>query len=159
MGSPGVFAAALDRAREAIAAAPRGERVAVIAFDDRADVVAPPGGAADARAALDGLAAGFGATRYEPVFQQATELAGGGAGRLIIVTDLQRAGWDGESASRLPAGWTLDVVDVLAGRDVRTGQNLAVTAVTVETGRVLATIRNTGSLPRSGSGTTPARRP
>ena len=151
MGAPGVFAAALDRAREAVAAAPRGERVAVIAFDDRADVLAPPGGAADARAALDSLAAGFGATRYEPVFQQATELAGGGAGQLIIVTDLQRAGWDGESASRLPAGWTLDVVDVLAGRDVRTGQNLAVTAVIVETGRVVATVRNTGSLPRSGS--------
>ena len=50
---------ALDRAREAVAAAPRGERVAVIAFDDRADVLAPPGGAADARAALDGLAAGI----------------------------------------------------------------------------------------------------
>ena len=76
MGAPGMFAAALDRAREAVAAAPRGERVAVIAFDDRADVLAPPGGAADARAALDNLAAGFGATRYEPVFQQAAELAG-----------------------------------------------------------------------------------
>ena len=44
MGGPGVFAAALDRAREAVAAAPRGERVAVIAFDDRADVLAPPEG-------------------------------------------------------------------------------------------------------------------
>ena len=150
MGAPGVFAAAVQRAREAVAATPRGERVAVVAFDDRSDVLAPPGGAADARAAFDGLVAGFGATRYEPVFRQAAELAGGGPGQLVIVTDLQRAGWDGESTSHLPPGWTLEVIDVFADRRARATQNLAVTAVAVETSRVVATVRNTGSLPRSG---------
>jgi hypothetical protein len=149
MGAPGVFAAALERARQAIAATPRGERVAVVAFDDRADLVAAPGGAADARAALDGLDVGFGATRYEPVFQQAEQLAGGAEGRLVIVTDLQRGGWDAESPSHLPPGWTLDVIDATNGGG-NAPQNLAISGVAVETTRAVATIRNTGAAARGG---------
>ena len=75
MGAAGVFARALELAREAIDQAASGERIAVVAFDDRADVLAAPGGAADARAALDGLAPAFGATRYGPVFQQALDIS------------------------------------------------------------------------------------
>jgi hypothetical protein len=139
MGGAGVFARALELAREAIDQAASGERIAVVAFDDRADVLAAPGGAADARAALEGLSPSFGATRYGPVFQQALDLAAGARGRLVVVTDLQRAGWEGESSTSLPAGWGLDIVDVLKS-DVRT--NLAVTAATVGSDRVVATIRN-----------------
>ena len=47
MGAPGVFARALELAREAIDQAASGERIAVVAFDDRADVLAAPGGAAE----------------------------------------------------------------------------------------------------------------
>ncbi len=112
MGAPGVFPRARALARQAIDQAASGERVALLAFDDRATVLAAPGGAADARAALEGLTPGFGATRYAPVFQQAAELAAGATGRVVIVTDLQRAGWEGESSSALPAGWDLTVVDV-----------------------------------------------
>src|SRR5688572_19220576 len=43
MGSPGRFAAALEIARAAIAEASMTERVALVAFDDRAELIAPPG--------------------------------------------------------------------------------------------------------------------
>ena len=48
MGAPGQFARALAQAREAVGQAGIGERVAVIAFDERADVIAQPGPAGDA---------------------------------------------------------------------------------------------------------------
>jgi hypothetical protein len=147
MGAPGVFARALELAREAIDQAPAGERIGVVVFDDRAVVLAAPGGAADARAALAGLAAGFGATRYGPVFQQAHDLATGAPGWLVIVTDLQRAGWEGESSATLPAAWSLEVKDALkdAARN-----NLALTAVAVEADRVVAGITNGTASARSG---------
>jgi hypothetical protein len=70
-------------------------------------------------------------------------------GRLVIITDLQRAGWDGEASSSLPAGWTLSVKDVM--QDVAAPRsNLAVTAVTVGDGRVAAAIRNDGPVARAG---------
>ena len=69
-GSAGTFARALAQAREAVGQAGDWRTVAVIAFDDRADVVAQPGPAGDARAALDGLNAGFGATRFAPGCRQ-----------------------------------------------------------------------------------------
>src|SRR6476620_11122642 len=51
MTAPGRFARALDLAREAIDGA-GGSRVALLAFDERADQLAAPGSAAEARAAL-----------------------------------------------------------------------------------------------------------
>jgi hypothetical protein len=139
------FERALDLARQAIDRAGR-DRIAVIAFDERADVLAPPGGAADARSALQDAAPGFGATRYEPVFAKALDLAAGAPGRLTIVTDLQRIGWDGEVAARLPIGWELDVQDIGA---IRT--NVAIAAVSIENGRIVATLRNSGGEQRTGS--------
>ena len=150
MGAPGMFARALTLARAAIDEASVGERIAVVAFDDRADVLATPGGAADARAALDKLGPGFGATRYTPVLQQVADLAAGAAGRLVIVTDLQRAGWEGESGSTLPAGWSLDIRDVMKDAGAAARNNVAVSAVTVEAARVVATIRNSGETARAG---------
>ena len=149
MGAPGRFATALQLARQAIDEAPNGERIAVVAFDDRADVLAAPGGRADARAALDGLVPGFGATRYGPVFQQAVDLAAGATGRVVVVTDLQRGGWEGESSASVPAGWSIDVRDVV-NDGAAAVQNLAVTAVTVEAGRVVAAVRNDGATSRAG---------
>jgi hypothetical protein len=149
MGAPGVFARALALARESIDEAASGERIAVVAFDDGAKVLAAPGGAADARAALEGLVAGFGATRYGPVVQQAVDLAGGAVGRLVIITDLQRVGWDGEASSTMPVGWSLQVKDVMQDASAPPG-NLAVTAVTIDAGRVVAAIRHDGPLARAG---------
>ena len=94
MGAPGRFQRALELARRAIDEARAGERVAVIAFDDRADVMAAAGPAGAARAALGGLTPGSAATTYAEVLAKAAEIAAGDEGRLIVVTDLQRAGWE-----------------------------------------------------------------
>ena len=146
MGTPGVFARALDLARAAIGEASTGERIAVVAFDDRAELLAEPGSGAEARAALDGLTTGVGATRFGPVFQLATELAAGAAGRLVVITDLQRSGWESESPATLPAAWTLDVRDAV--KDAR--QNVAVTAASVRPDRIVASVQNGGSASRAG---------
>jgi len=145
MNAPGRFARALDLAGRAIDDALLGDRVAVVAFDDHVDTIAPPGSASAARTALKSVAAGFGATRYAEVFTKAAEIAAGDVARLIVVSDLQRSGWDGEDRSVLPAGVSLEVRD--AGIPP---SNLSIVSVTVTPERVMTAVRNTGSQPRSG---------
>ena len=145
MSGPGTFTRALEMARAAVAETTSRERVAVVAFDDHADVLAAPGDAVSARAALDKLEPGFGATRYRPVFERTFELAEGAGGRLVVVTDLQRAGWEGETTAVLPPGWQVEVRDVGAAT-----VNAAVTSLVVEPGRVRASVRNTGTSAQSG---------
>src|SRR5436190_8040819 len=111
MNAPGRFTHALDLAARAIDEASAGDRVAVLAFDDHTDTVAAPGSATAARTALGGISAGFGATRYSEVFTKAAEIAGGDDARLVIVSDLQRSGWDSDDRSVLPAGISVDVRD------------------------------------------------
>ena len=145
MNAPGQFAHALELATRAIDEAATGERVAVLAFDDHAETIASPGSATAARTALAAVSAGFGATRYSEVFTRAAEIAAGDEARLVIVSDLQRVGWDGEDRSVLPAGISLDVRD--AGT---TPANLAVVSVSVTPDRVVAAIHNSGSQPHTG---------
>ena len=148
MGAPGVFARALELARQAIDEAASGERVAVVAFDDRADVLAVPGGAPRPVRRSTGSHPGSALRATVRCFQQAVDFAAGATGRLVVITDLQRAGWEGEPSSSLPAGWSLDVRDVTRCR--RRPENLAVTAVTVEADRVVAAIRNDGATAQAG---------
>ena len=145
MGAPGRFARALDLARDAIGDASAGERVAVIAFDDNADVLAPPGGEGEAQAALAELQPGFGSTKYGALFAKASEIAGTGSGSLIVVTDLQRAGWEGDERAVLPSTLALEVRDTGAPAD-----NLSVIAVRAAADRVIASIHNSGARPRRG---------
>lgn len=145
MAAPGRLERARALAREAIDGA-AGDRIAVIAFDDRADVLAAPGPASDARAAVASIQTGFGATRYAAVMDKAAEiLANDPAGRLIVVGDLQRSGFDAAGAV-LPEGIELVAHD--AGSSIG---NLAVTSVTLDTARrrAGATIRNFGTAPRT----------
>jgi hypothetical protein len=144
MGAPGRFAQALALARRSIDEAGLSEPVAVIAFDDRADVIGSPGPAAAARASLAGLQPGFGATRFGPLFVKALELADGSPGRLIVVSDLQRAGWEDEQRPVLPSTWQVSVLDAGAPP-----ANLAVAAVRVETDRLVAAVRNSGREPQT----------
>ena len=145
MGAPGRFARALDLARSAVEDASAGERVAVIAFDDSADVLAQPGPEAEARAALANLQPGFGSTKYGALFTKASEIAGTGSGSLIVVTDLQRAGWEGDERAVLPSTLALEVRDVGAPVD-----NVSVVALRTASDRVIASIHNSGATPRSG---------
>ena len=145
MGAPGRFARALELARQEIGEAGPGERITVLAFDDGADVIAGPGAAGEARAALAGLQAGFGGTRYGPLMAKAAEVADGAAGRLVVITDLQRTGWEDEPRALLPRALQVVVKDAGAPP-----ANLAVMAIRVESDRVLASIRNSTGEARSG---------
>lgn len=145
LGAPGRFASAIDAARAAIDEAGIGERVAVIAFDDRAEVAAAPGSASDARAALASLQPGFGGTRFGPAIAKAVETAAGDPARLVIVTDLQRAGWEDEERAVIPSALHVEVRDLGAPPP-----DAAVTAVRVDPDRVVASVRNTGRKPFTG---------
>jgi hypothetical protein len=145
MTAPGRMERARELARQAIAdASSAGDRIAVMAFDQRADVVAPFGTPADARLAIDQIQPGSGATRYAAAFDRAAELLSDEArGRLVIVSDLQRSGFDGDVAT-LP-----DSVELVVRDAGTTAGNVAVTDVRVEPRRLVATVRNFGSAART----------
>jgi hypothetical protein len=145
MDAPGRFAHALELAATAIGESGAGERVAVVAFDDRADVVAAPGSASDARAALATLKTGFGGTRFAPAIAKAIELAGGQRAHLVLISDLQRGGWEDEQKVAVPATLDVDVRDAGA-----LPPNAAVVDLRVEPERVVGTISNSGSAPYAG---------
>jgi len=138
LSAPGAFERARQLARAAVEDA-GSARVAVIAFDERADVVAPPGSAAEAREAIDRLTVGFGTTRYAPALARAAELAGGDPGQVTIVSDLQRAGWDGEQHAVLASNLEIVVKDVGGPAG-----NVAITQVRPQPAAVLVTVRNDG---------------
>ncbi|HEY0874646.1 MAG TPA: BatA and WFA domain-containing protein [Vicinamibacterales bacterium] len=145
MAAPGTFDRALELARAAIDDAGVGARVAVLAFDDRASVVAEPGGAGEARNALEGLGPSYGATRYAAAISRAAELAAGGPARLIVITDLQRAGWEGESRLPAPASLQVEVRDAGAP-----AMNVAVSDVRTTGDGVVVGVRNASDQPRTG---------
>lgn len=146
MGAPGRFERALQLARTAIDETGFGDGVAVIAFDDRAEVIAQPGPAADAKVAMTGLVTTSGATRFSAVVHKAAELASGRAARLIVVSDLQQAGWDGQSRVAIPTSLKVET------RDAGTTQgNAAVVGARVTPRGILVSIRNAGETGRRGT--------
>ena len=146
MAAPGQFERAQAEARSAIAAAGRGRRIAVIAFDDRAAVVAVPGGPGEARAAVDALRPTYGSTRFAPVFERAIELSDRDEARLVIVSDLQRGGWESAAPATVPSSLQVEVrrVDAPAG-------NLAVTRLRRDADSIRMEIRNAGAAAVSGT--------
>jgi hypothetical protein len=145
MASPARMARARELARQAIDDA-RGDRIFVVAFDDRAELLSASGTATDARAAADAVAAGFGATRYAAAFDKAAEiLLDDDKPRLVIVSDLQRSGFDqsgaamGSGLATLPEGIDLVVRDAGAATE-----NLSVSNVTIDHHQVTVTVRNAG---------------
>jgi len=144
MTAPGRFARALELTRAAIDAA-GSSRVALLAFDERADQLAPPGSAAEARSALKDLEPGFAGTRYGPVIARAAEVADGGPARLVIVTDLQRAGWEDKQPVTIPSALTLEIKDTGAPPP-----NVAIVRARIERATVVASIRNSAAAAYTG---------
>lgn len=145
MAAPARFARARALARQAVDEFPA-ERVAVVAFDERADVIAAPGTAADARAAIAALEPGFGATRYVAAFDKVAELVVNDAtARVVLVSDLQRSGFD-DGGAVLPEGLELIVRDAGAAAG-----NLSITNAVVDGAkrRAVATVRNYGPAVRA----------
>ena len=127
MGHRDLWPAALDSARSAIRGLGAEDRVAVIRFDDRAEIAQPLGGDhAAALAAVSATRPGTRGTRYAAGFRAARQVLAAAPDRLgeiVIVTDLQRSGLAGGGGGggggmaglELPAGITVRVMPVRPG--------------------------------------------
>ena len=140
LSAPGQFARAQQAAVQAVESAPASHAVAVIAFADAATVAAPPTTDRDAaRAAISGATAGAGGTRYRTALAAASEVIGARDGRVVIVTDLQQAGWEANDDGGIPDGIDVEVIPV-----ARPAGNLAVTSAARRDRVVVATVQNYG---------------
>lgn len=140
MGGDARFESARAVARKVIDDAPDGHRVGVAAFDHNGrTVLLPQSDRGAARAAVDRLRPGFGATRYAAAVAGAADVFDRATGRIVIVTDRQRTGWAGEAAARVPRG-----VDVAWAPIEPPRRNVAVTGLAVRGARARATLVNSG---------------
>ena len=141
MSAPGQMEEARRLGAAAVDGAPAGHRVAVVAFDDRAAVVLDPtDDRAAAVGAVESVSATAGATRYAAALSSASGLMGAEGGRVIVVTDMQVAGWSDGDAAAVPRHAAVEaaVVDPVP-------RNLAVTAAARTANGLSAVVRNTGA--------------
>jgi hypothetical protein len=117
-----------------------GTPVALVAFADRATVIAEPtadhGGV---RAMLGAVETGYGGTRYAAAVDTARSLLDGRPGRLVVFTDLQARGW-GPGTAALPDDVALEVVGVGTRLD-----NQLVRDLTVSRDEARAVVSNAGT--------------
>jgi hypothetical protein len=145
MSAPGQFEKARQLAKEAVAAAPAGDLVAVVTFADGAQVASRPSGdRSAANSAVDAAQPGAGGTRYRAAVNAAVDLLRGRPGTIVVVTDLQETGWDVGDQAHVPDSVTVQVADVGAPPP-----DIAVTSARIAGERVVAAIRNAGSAPAS----------
>lgn len=108
MGYDGVFPRALDSAKAVIQRLDAGDRVAVVAYDDAADVLQRlTTDKAAAQGALARLAPVRRGTRLAPALRVARQLlldAPFAAAEIVVISDLQRASAQGIAGVELPAG-------------------------------------------------------
>ena len=143
LSAPGQMALARERALEAVAATPADESVAVVAFDDAAEVLARPAvGRQPARAAIRRIVPTPGGTRYAAGLAAAVDLLDGRPGRIVVVTDLQAAGWPEGVRVAIPERVDIELVGVPPVE-----RNLAVTAVESVAEEVTAVVLHTGPGP------------
>jgi len=132
MGHAAVWPAARDSARRVVASLGVGDRIAVVLFDEDAEVVQPL--AADhglASAAIEAARPTARGTRYAAALRTARRVvadANAGAAEVVVVTDLQRSGLEGLAGLELPAELNVRTISVappkrpdaaLAGADVQ----------------------------------------
>ena len=111
-----VWPAALDSARQVLNGLGPRDRVALVLFDDDAEVVQPfTADRALALAALRKATPGSAGTRYAAALRVARQLAadeGGERVEIVLVTDLQRSGRSGVAGLELPANFAVRTVAV-----------------------------------------------
>ncbi|MDB4883328.1 MAG: putative rane protein [Gemmatimonadetes bacterium] len=131
MGHRGVWPAALDSARRVISGLAPTDRVALILFDDHADVAQPL--TAEHGLALFALAKarpGTAGTRYAAALRAARQLVadartGTAPVDVVMITDLQRSGTPGLAGLDLPATMSVRIASVSAA--AHTNASVAVT--------------------------------
>ena len=120
---------ALTAARRAVAGLGGSDRASLVTFDATATAATEPTGDKGVlTAALTGIKPGAGATRYEPAFKLAQRILADSKlprREVLLISDFQRVGWDGRDSPSLPAGTTVNQVDLA---DAKTS-NVAVTGV------------------------------
>ncbi|MBR9990900.1 MAG: BatA and WFA domain-containing protein [Gemmatimonadetes bacterium] len=127
---------AVAAAREAIEGMGPEDRVSLVLFDHAARMAMQP--TADRMRlleALDDARPGSGVTRYTPALKLAQSTLGASElPRLeaVLISDFQRAGWDGATGAQLPAGAELRPVHITDANVA----NVAVTHVTLNRARV-----------------------
>lgn len=134
MGHADRWARAVSAAGDVVDELGGQDRGTIVLFDERAEATSEPtSDRAMLRAQLSDARPGSGATRYVPALRLARELLVEGArprGEVVLVSDFQRAGWDGGMEElRFPAGTVVRQVDVSDGT---TPVDVAVTDVELE---------------------------
>ena len=116
MGHTDVWAAALDSAKQVITSLDANDRVAVVLFDDEAEVVQPfTLDKTTAVASLAKVKPSSRGTRYASALRAARQLvvaANDVKGEIVIVTDLQRSGVSGVAGLDLPEGLAVRTIAV-----------------------------------------------
>jgi hypothetical protein len=145
LSAPGVFERARALGAAAVKEAPATHAVALVAFDETADIVAAPTTDRGALAAAIGaLAPGNNGTQYGAALTRIAEVLGPRPGNVVLVTDLQQAGWRGTPRGGLP-----EDVEVQIRRVETPVRNLAVSSAARRGARVAATVQNFGLEPRT----------
>lgn len=140
MTAPGQFERAREAASRAIAAAPAARALALMGFADAASVLVEPTTDRSAiTSALAQMRPGDRATRYRTALGRASELIGARDGRVVVITDLQQAGWEANDDGGLPDGVEVDVLAVPPP-----ATNLALTSAERRDRRIAASIQNYG---------------
>ena len=142
------WARAIAAAERALAGIGSSDRATLVLFDHEATAIAgPTGDVAVIRNALNKARPGAGSTRYAPaiaVAQQLMDRAERQRREVVLISDFQRAGWDGQELPRLPSSATLTTIDVSdsattntlvtgvdVSREVRNGVDRAIVAARI----------------------------
>lgn len=143
LSAPGQFDAARQAAQRALDAAPIIHTVAFLTFADAATLIVPATTDRGAvAAAIERAAPTAGGTRYRTALARAAEAIGTGLGRIVVITDLQQAGWEAADEGAVPDGIDVEVAEVSPPQG-----NLAVTAVRRDNQAIVAVVHNFGSRP------------
>lgn len=146
MSAPGQFERARAKASEIVKGASPGSSVAVVAFADGAEVIAPlSDDRAGALTAISALTPGSGATRYRTALGRGAEALGGRSGRIVVITDLQQSGWDTADQGAVPEQVPVEVEDI-GGPD----SNIAIMALRIEGTEATAFVQNFSNRPATG---------
>jgi hypothetical protein len=140
---PGQFDHARQAARQAVERVPPAGRVALMTFSDTARVLVPATVDRGAvLAALEQVTPTSGGTRYRTALARAAEAIDGVEGRIIIVTDLQQAGWEAADEGAVPEGIDVELVRIPPPEG-----NVAVTALRRDGAALVAAVHNFGVRP------------
>ena len=141
LSAPGQFERARQAAVRAVDAAPSSHAVALLSFADSAHAVVEPGTDRGAvKSAIAGLLPGSGGTRYRTALARASELIGTRDGRVVVITDLQQAGWEANDEGGVPDGIDVEVVSIPPPAG-----NVAITSTERRDRVVVASMQNYGA--------------